>query len=319
VSTHMTLNKMLEWLECPTLEQDYNVLDLISDTRQFSQPLDNIKKRISEGCVFIALQGINNDGRDYVVEAEKAGAVAVLAEAGKSMEQLTIPVIEVPNFGNRLGDFINYFFGFPSKKISIVGVTGTNGKTSCCHLISQLLQHMGKKSGVAGTLGVGVYPQLTPALNTTADILSTQKFIGSLVERSVGWLNMEVSSHALEQGRTNGILFNTAVFTNIGRDHLDYHKTIEAYVKSKVKLFEVDGLKNAVINIDDAKSDVFIRAARQNAVFIITYSITGKDADVELVNIKVGSCELKASLISPWGNASITTYLGGLVVSLRLH
>src|SRR5438874_234651 len=185
------------------------------------------------------------------------GALRLLAVAPdqpvKAPEQLPAGtfVAAVPKLGERAGLIADRFFGAPSQQLTVAGITGTNGKTTCAWLLAQALQHCRRRCAYIGTLGVGMPAQLTPTLHTTSDAVSIHRQLAALRSLGAECVSMEVSSHALDQGRVNGVRFNTAAFTNLTRDHLDYHGTMEAYGAAKARLLALPGLAHRVINVDD--------------------------------------------------------------------
>ncbi len=181
----------------------------------------------------------------------------------QQIEQINnVPMIAVEDLGQKLGDIAARFYGNPSGFMDVIGITGTNGKTSCSHFLSQMLDDC----GIIGTLGWGEWGKLSKTLNTTPDALETQRVLAELLNDKKKIVAMEVSSHGLEQGRVNGVTFKGAVFTNISRDHLDYHGTMEAYLQAKLALLNKPGLTFAVVNLDDFYSDQIIAAVPETVV-----------------------------------------------------
>lgn len=207
-------------------------------------------RQIEPGDVFIALQGISTDGCLFIDQAVAKGAIAVLAEKQPN-NQIDIPVFVIKDLRSKLGDFADFYYGQPSKKLKVIGVTGTNGKTSTCHFIAQLFAAAGKKCAVMGTLGNGFLGSLNKSDLTTTDCPSIHKQLADFYAQGAEFVAMEVSSHALEQQRLAGIEFSTAIFTNLSQDHLDYHQDMANYFAAKSKLFTELNPKNSIINQDD--------------------------------------------------------------------
>ncbi|WP_211824660.1 UDP-N-acetylmuramoyl-L-alanyl-D-glutamate--2,6-diaminopimelate ligase [Kistimonas asteriae] len=295
----VTLNQILEWLDLPPVK-DVTVRELVLDSR-----------KVMAGDLFLALPGLSSDGRQYIEQAVAAGACAVLAEADDALPESAVPIVSVANLKDRLSGLVSRFYRSPSEYVKVIGVTGTNGKSSCCHFIAQLLSRLNASCGVMGTLGNGIFPDLMPAGNTTSDNLSVQQFMAGLVDKSVPWLTMEVSSHGLHQGRVSGIAFNTAMYTNLSRDHLDYHQTMEAYASAKAELFRSPGLQHAVINFDDEWADLMLNVAAENQVNCITYSICSDGADIWLSDIVFSPEGMAANIHTPWGEGRLCTALLG--------
>ncbi len=211
-------------------------------------------REIAAGDLFLACRGASSDGLHYVQDAIAAGAVAVVFEEGEiDVAALSkVPVIRVNDLRQQLGAIASRFFANPSQQLFVVGVTGTNGKTSCCHFLSQALQFNGDKCGVIGTLGYGLSDALQLATHTTPNPVALQSHLRAIVDAGAKHVVMEVSSHALAQARVAAVAFDVAIFTNLTRDHLDYHGDLASYGAAKQKLFEMPGLSHAVINQNDA-------------------------------------------------------------------
>jgi UDP-N-acetylmuramoyl-L-alanyl-D-glutamate--2,6-diaminopimelate ligase len=233
-------------------------------------------RTIVKGDIFIALSGAKQHGLVHAEQAINNGASAIIFDpAGNRItSSLHIPMLAVENLGLKLGELASRFYGDPSQFMTVIGITGTNGKTSCSQFLGQMLEDC----GIIGTLGWGEWGQLCKTQNTTPDALSIQKILAELLNNKKHTVAMEVSSHGLEQGRVNGVRFKGAVFTNISRDHLDYHGTMEAYVQAKLALLTKPGLAFAVINLDDAYSEQII-ASVPKSVQLWQFSANGKKPD----------------------------------------
>ncbi len=226
--------------------------------------------------VFIALQGTRQHGLAHVRQALELGASAVLYDPREASEWLDVdhrdvPFIAVEDLNVKVGAIASRFYGEPSSRLQVIGITGTNGKTSCSQFLAQTLD----RCGIIGTLGWGVWGHLHQTINTTPDALAIQRMLANLVDDRLAAVAMEVSSHGLEQGRVNGIRFQGVVYTNISRDHLDYHGSMERYVQAKLRLLAMPGVKFAVINSDDTYSKD-VRAAVPEGVFVWASSLRGK-------------------------------------------
>jgi UDP-N-acetylmuramoyl-L-alanyl-D-glutamate--2,6-diaminopimelate ligase len=210
-------------------------------------------RRVQPGDAFVAVPGRDSDGRQFIDAAVARGAVAVLVEAdGWTSRPLPVPALPVDALSRDLGRLAAAWYGEPSRALLSVGVTGTNGKTSCSQWIAQALSLAGRRCGVIGTVGSGFPGALDAADLTTPDPLSLQRRVRQLRDAGAQALAMEVSSIGLDQGRVDGMAYDIAVFTNLTRDHLDYHGTMAAYGAAKAKLFDWPTLQHAVINLDDA-------------------------------------------------------------------
>lgn len=226
--------------------------------------------------VFIALSGFSQHGLLHVQQAIDNGACAVIYDPADGGRELavsitSIPVIAVNNLSMTLGLIAARFYGDPSRFMNVIGITGTNGKTTCSHFLAQLLTDC----AIIGTLGWGEYGKLNSTVNTTPDALEIQRILSELLKAKKQTVAMEVSSHGLAMGRVEGIHFKAAVFTNISRDHLDYHGTMDNYLKAKMDLLNKDHLDFVVINSDDRYSEKII-AALPASVALWTFSCLGK-------------------------------------------
>lgn len=240
------------------------VNDLALDSRQ-----------VSQGSVFVALKGNEQHGLEFAEKAIEQGAVALLWEADPAWEKKTfaVPAVAINNLREKLGVIADRFFGQPSRQVNVVGVTGTDGKSTVSHFVADALNACGKKAAVIGTLGVGIPGQLVSTGLTTPDVISVHRTLADFARQGIAFAIMEVSSHALDQQRVAGVRFTVAVLTNLSRDHLDYHKTLQAYAAAKEKLFAWDSLKAAVVNVDDAFGQQLVNKVlnKQASTRLITY------------------------------------------------
>ncbi|WP_288841696.1 UDP-N-acetylmuramoyl-L-alanyl-D-glutamate--2,6-diaminopimelate ligase [uncultured Deefgea sp.] len=221
---------------------------------QSGRPLVADSRKVQAGDVFMAFRGEYVDGRQFIADALANGAAAVIWEADDFVwnPAWDAPNLAVPALRDQAGIVACALMGNDSGLMPIVGITGTNGKTSIANWLAQAFDLLGNKAGILGTLGNGFVGELVESTHTTLDPLALQGWLAKFKASGATHVAMEVSSHGLEQGRAHGVPFKTAVFTNLTRDHLDYHGTMAAYATAKAKLFQWDGLQNAVINADDA-------------------------------------------------------------------
>ena len=224
--------------------RDLEIQDLATDSR-----------KAGAGTAFLACPGRTTHGVAHAAEAAARGAVAVLWEPVVGVEPPALPsgveVLAVEGLGQRIGAIADRFFRQPSAELQVVGFTGTNGKTTCAYLLSQAADLLGRRGAYLGTLGFGRPGALRDAGLTTPDCVSVHRKLAEARDAGAKTVGLEVSSHALDQGRVAGVRFDTAVFTNLTRDHLDYHGTLEAYGDAKSRLFRAPGLVRAVINARD--------------------------------------------------------------------
>lgn len=226
-------------------------------------------RRVTPGALFIAVAGDRYHGLDFLRQAVTQGAVVVAWEPtpGRTGPVIAPPAacFPVPNLRARLGGIADRFFGAPSKAAQVVGVTGTNGKTTCAHLVASALEDSGCPAGYLGTLGAGMPGRLQASDLTTADVIETHRRLADLVRQGARAAAVEVSSHALDQGRVQGVRFKVAAFTNLSRDHLDYHGDMNSYAAAKRRLFVAPGLQWAIANVDDAAGPRMLETARSTA------------------------------------------------------
>jgi UDP-N-acetylmuramoyl-L-alanyl-D-glutamate--2,6-diaminopimelate ligase len=210
-------------------------------------------RELRAGDVFLALRGGSDHGLRHAQAAIDRGAVAIVAEAPLPEQTTTtfsIPVVAVPALRAHAGALAERIYRSASAALTVFGVTGTNGKTSTVQFIAQAAQVLGHRPATLGTLGVGPIGQMRPQARTTPDVCSTHRYLAECRDQGCDWVAMEVSSHALDQGRVDGVHFDVAVYTQLSRDHLDYHGSMEAYFEAKAKLFSWPDLRAAVINLD---------------------------------------------------------------------
>ena len=228
---------------------------------------------VVSGTLFVALKGTQQHGLAYAEKAQLQGAAAIIWESDESMNvpSLEIPCIEITDLRQKLGQVADRFYSSPSQSLNMIGITGTDGKTSVSHFLAQAVND----SAVIGTIGIGALNDLQKATHTTPDVLSVHKNLQMLKNKAIKTVAMEVSSHALDQGRVDNVQFDVAVLTNLSSDHLDYHGTLKAYAEAKQKLFKSADLKAIVVNLDDQFGR---ELANKNDVDVIGYSV-GEQAD----------------------------------------
>ena len=255
--------------------------ELASELRISGIQLDS--RLVQPGDLFVAVKGAKLDGMSFVADAERKGAVAVLTNSD-SQAASDLPVIQVQqNFTQVLSRLAADFYDQPSQQVFVLAVTGTNGKTSTCQFIAQIFDLLHQRSAYIGTNGQGIWPELAPVDNTTLDIVRNQQVLKHFVAGGARYCAMEVSSHGLDQQRVKGITFGCAVFTNLTRDHLDYHLTLDAYGEAKKKLFTDYGIKKAVINFDEALGQEILKLGHLNS---LSYSLLDHQADLYVSDIE---------------------------------
>ena len=271
--------------------------------------LVNDSRKAAPGAVFAAYPGEARDGRDFIAQAVAQRVDGVLWEADHYQWD---PVLAIPNAGvvglkTRIGEIASHVYGEPSHALHMVGVTGTNGKTSVAHWIAQAFSHLGRKTAIIGTVGNGYPGALTPALNTTPDAIELQQRLAHYRQQGAFGCAMEVSSHGLAQARVNGTRFNIAVLTNLSRDHLDYHGDMDRYADAKARLFNWPGLEWAVLNVDDAfgqRLEGETRPARVAGYGFERGAVVGE-------KLHLSQAGLHLAVRSDWGNAELDVPLLG--------
>lgn len=266
-------------------------------------------RQAGPGMAFAAYPGAAHDGRDFIPQAVAKGAPAIFWEADHFLWDPAWPVpnAAVAGLKQRIGEIAACVYGDPSSRLHMIGVTGTNGKTSVTHWIAQAMSSLGTPSVVVGTLGNGFAEALSPAANTTPDAVQLQESLARYVREGARACAMEVSSHGLHQGRVNGCRFNVAVLTNLSRDHLDYHGSMEAYAAAKADLFAWPGLGHAVLNLDDEFGRALV--GKTGSAKVIGYGF--ERGEVMAESIRAGRDGLALSLNTAWGRAKLESPLLG--------
>jgi len=285
-------------------------------------------RKVAAGSVFLAYPGEHSDGRQYIVQAIAKGATGVLWEANGFTWDGTwqLPNVAIADLRNQSGYIADEFYGHPSQKLWMIGVTGTNGKTSCSHWLAQALELLGRKAAVVGTLGNGFPNALSHAINTTPDPILLHGMLADYLAQGAQSVAMEVSSHGLEQGRVNGVHFNVAVFTNLTRDHLDYHGDMASYAAAKRKLFDWDGLSCSVLNTDDDFGLKLASELQQQGKQVLTYGLDSGDVrglDLEFnvqglsmqVHTPFGDAKLQANVLGRFNAYNLLAVLASLLAS----
>lgn len=271
--------------------------------------LVNNSRKAMPGTVFAAYPGETRDGRDFIAQAVAQRVDGVLWEADHYQWD---PALDVPNAGvlglkTRIGEIAAHVYGEPSRALHMVGITGTNGKTSVAHWVAQAFTQLGRKTALIGTVGNGFPDALTPALNTTPDAIDLQQRLALYRRQGAAACAMEVSSHGLAQGRLNGTTFNVAVLTNLSRDHLDYHGDMDSYADAKARLFSWPGLEWVVVNVDDAfgqRLESETRPARVAGYGFQRGAVMGE-------KLRLSQAGLHLAVRTDWGNAEIDAPLLG--------
>jgi UDP-N-acetylmuramoyl-L-alanyl-D-glutamate--2,6-diaminopimelate ligase len=279
-------------------------------------------REVKLGDTFVAYPGGQADGRQFIAQAIARGANAVIWEAHGFQwnDAWQVPNLAVRDLRHHAGELANHVYGSPSHKLWMIGVTGTNGKTSCSQWLAQSFNALGKKAAVIGTLGNGFPPDLEPTANTTPDAIRLQGLLVEYAAQGARVVAMEVSSHALAQGRVSGMKYDVALLTNLSRDHLDFHGDMESYAAAKRSLFNWKQLKYAVLNLDDAFGAELAAQLQEAGVEVIGYGLGTGATDlarrlkVRMVHgaaLRVHAQGLELTIESAWGAATLSSNLLG--------
>ncbi len=313
VSPVWMLSALLEGLAAMDPGGDVQISGLAVDSRA-----------LEPGDLFLACVGTRGHGLDHLGQAVVRGAAAVLAEpaGGWGVErirmaarELRVPLISLAELSRHASALAARFYAEPSRSLSVVGVTGTNGKTSCTQFLAEALAPL-ERCGLLGTLGNGFPGELRPGRHTTPDPIELQAVLAGLLSRGARTVAMEVSSHALDQHRAAAVRFETAVLTNLSRDHLDYHGSMDRYAASKLRLFRFPGLRHAVVNVDDAFGRVVL-ATLEPRVQTLVYGIGRRRSEAHwqgflwAETVTPGLAGLELDLHTSWGDTRLQSLVLG--------
>ncbi len=253
----MRLSELLRETQCTTMilpKEEVDILGINIDSRL-----------VQKGDVFLAVKGTQTDGHQYIAAAEEKGAVAIVCETIPEKQSPNVAYIKFPNVQDVMGKLATAFYGHPSQRLKLVGVTGTNGKTTIATLLYKLFREMGHRCGLLSTVCNYIDGEEFPSTHTTPDAISLNKLLAKMVERGCEYAFMEVSSHALAQQRTGGLEFAGGIFTNLTRDHMDFHENMDNYLKAKKSFFDkLPRHAFAITNLDDKNGPVMVQNCRSD-------------------------------------------------------
>ena len=287
---------------------------LIGDKDTVIRDIAHDSRKVGPGTLFVCMVGVHVDGHKFIPQAVEKGAVAILTE-----KEITAPagaaVLRVENLKEALETMVPYFHDYPARRMRLIGITGTNGKTTTSYITRAILRKAGYKVGLIGTIQIMIEDEVLPIHNTTPDVVELQHTLALMADRGMDYVVMEVSSHALDQNRVAGCEFDTAVFTNLTQDHLDYHKTLENYKLAKARLFDLlsdrsnqKQNKTAVVNIDDGAGSTMLEHA---ACSHITYAIH-KAADLQAQDIHVHAGGADFTIAGAFGTMPLQLKITGI-------
>ncbi|WP_079203099.1 UDP-N-acetylmuramoyl-L-alanyl-D-glutamate--2,6-diaminopimelate ligase [Pseudomonas sp. CC6-YY-74] len=268
-------------------------------------------RKVRPGDLFLAVPGSQQDGRVHIADAIARGAAAVAyeAEGAPSMTAGSAELVAIKGLAGQLSAIAGRFYGEPSRRLHLVGITGTNGKTSVSQLLAQALDLLGERCGIVGTLGNGFYHALALGRHTTPDPIGVQATLADMKHAGARAVAMEVSSHGLHQGRVTALAFDVAVFTNLSRDHLDYHGSMDAYGEAKAALFAWPGLRCRVLNLDDEFGRKLARAEHDSR--LISYSLEDPTAYLYCRDAQFDEQGVRVKLVTPRGEGNVRSALLG--------
>ncbi len=271
-------------------------------------------RRVVPGGVFFALQGTAGHGLEYLPQALAAGAAAVVYEPARGIAEpdgMAVPAVPVPGLRSRLGAIADRWFGAPSARIAVSAVTGTNGKTTVTWLLADALNRLGRPCAYLGTLGAGMADAMEAVALTTPDVIEVHRRLAAFAEAGARHASIEVSSHALDQGRIDGVRLAAAAFINLSRDHLDYHGSMAAYGAAKAKLLAAPGLAHRVINADDAFGAELCRRHAESALGVTRGDAAAARRRLAVGEVRLGTDGIAFAFTSPFGDGTVRSRLRG--------
>ena len=287
---------------------------VVGDGNTVITNIERDSREARRGTLFACIPGVHVDGNDFIPQAAAQGAAAVITD-----EDAIVPDglagIRVPDVQEALKAIVPAFYDHPADKMRVIGITGTNGKTTTSYMIRSMLRKAGYKVGLIGTIQIMIEDKALEVHNTTPDIVELYKTLSRMHEEGMDYVVMEVSSHALAMDRVSGIEFDTAVFTNLTQDHLDFHKTMENYMLAKAKLFDKLGVpghksgKTAVVNIDDEAGSVMLEHAKCDHM---TYSVSHDGASLKAEDVNVESRGMKFTIEGGFGSMELSLHITGI-------
>ena len=306
VRTHSLKSLLAGLAEVP---RDIEVTDLTQDSRA-----------VRPGAAFLAVHGSREHGLAHAPQAVANGARAILWEPAPKAQVPDLPsdivVAPVAHLRENASAIADRFFGAPSLQLTVAGITGTNGKTTCAYLLAQALEHSGRACAYMGTIGIGRPGNLAGSALTTGDAVTVQRSLAELREGGAGHVAMEVSSHAIDQSRVGAVRFRTAAFTNLTRDHLDYHGTMDSYGAAKARLFTREELQSRVINVDDAFGRQLAIDPRGRGRLVVTSRghqsrVRATHGFVRAMHVELSTRGIELEFDSSWGAGALSCPLLG--------
>ena len=276
--------------------------------------IEHDSRKVTMKNLFVCMEGAHVDGHNFISQAVSRGAVAVLTTRKNFLPPENISALIVPDMLNALAVIVPYFYDYPARAMRIIGITGTNGKTTTTYLLREIFTCASLKVGLIGTIQILIGDETFPNPNTTPNVIDLQKILVEMRDKNIQIVVMEVSSHALAENRVAGIEFDTAIFTNLTQDHLDFHGSMENYLQAKSKLFDMVSRsgrkqnKTAIVNVDDAASSEILNHCRCEK---ITYGIENP-ANLRGVELDIKSGGMKFKIRGDFGVMNLTLHITGI-------
>lgn len=293
-------------------------VEVFGDTQQNISGIELDSRLVKSGFLFAALRGTQVDGHSFIAKAIENGAKAVLCEDLPIEEHPDVTFIKSEDSAQTLGEMASAFYGHPSKNFKLIGITGTNGKTTTATLLKNALTFLGYKTGLISTVQIEIGDDIIPATHTTPDSVSLQKTMAQMSDARCQYVIMEVSSHAIHQRRIAGLEFTGALFTNISHDHLDYHKTFAEYIKAKKGLFDqLPKTAFAITNSDDRNGDVMLQNCKgkkrtYSLKKLATYKAKILEQDFTGMSLEINGIEFYAQVSGTFNGYNLTAAFGTL-------
>ena len=280
--------------------------------------IEHDSRKVTTKNLFVCMEGAHVDGHNFIPQAVSKGAAAVLTTRKNFTPPEKISALIVSDMLNALAVIVPYFYDYPSRKMRVVGITGTNGKTTTTYLLREIFSRAGFKVGLIGTIQILIGEKIFPVRNTTPNVIDLQKILADMLKEKVQVVVMEVSSHALAEHRVAGVEFDTAIFTNLTQDHLDFHGTMENYLRAKTKLFDMVSRrgrkqnKTAIVNVDDAAAEEILRHCLCKKISYGVKNSCDLQASEVQCEMRNAKCVIENKFLIPHSSFLINLHLTGL-------
>lgn len=287
------------------------IMDIKGDPEIDVTGISYDSREVKPGYLFVCVEGFNRDGHDFAKQAVENGATALVVQREVNIDDETITLIRVKDSRKAMAAIGHVFYGFPSEKLKVIGVTGTNGKTTTTYLIKSILESAGYRTGLMGTIAIKIGDKEIPAMRTTPESLDLHRLFAEMVAEGVEYAVMEVSSHSLDLDRVGYVDFDYGIFTNLTRDHLDFHGNMKNYLEAKLKLFKSTDRYN-IINVDDPSGNIIMDRIRNLPTGVLTYGIKN-NGDCRGENVELDSTGVKYDLVWKGKSIPISVKIPGMI------